>query len=225
MTPTEQNNHSRSQSSTSVRKIPAYFGDIMSSRQTSLTFPGGFSGMERIVLTANGNLQRIFSAFFNLPVTVDILKNEPLPPNARFDDESDSETDTITPVLQRYDREVNLCCGKVVVCNARSRILIRDANVLDMVVNRGVGIGQLFRYFDKLPKFILHAVGRRRHSWWREYSLRMSGVECRIRETFLVDMFEEGWFERAEASGDGNVSLLVESDTDGDTTWVFESDC
>lgn len=80
-------------------------------------------------------------------------------------------------------------------------------------------------YHDKLPKFVLHAVGRRSQSWWRDYSLRMPGVECRIRETFPVGMFEEGWYQRAEASGEGKVSLLMESDTnDGDTTWVFESD-
>lgn len=48
------------QSNNPSRKIPVHFGDIMSSRETSLTFPDGFSGMERIVLTANGNLQRIF---------------------------------------------------------------------------------------------------------------------------------------------------------------------
>lgn len=84
------------------------------------------------------------SAFFNLPITIEILKNEPLPLNPRFYDESDSETDTL-PVLQQFDREVNLCCGRIVVSNAQSRILIRDAKVLDMIVNRGVGIGQLFR--------------------------------------------------------------------------------
>jgi hypothetical protein len=45
--------------------IPNNFGDIMSTRETTLQLPEEFLGLERICLTANGNLQRIlrFSPF------------------------------------------------------------------------------------------------------------------------------------------------------------------
>ncbi|RUS24092.1 hypothetical protein BC938DRAFT_474136 [Jimgerdemannia flammicorona] len=208
----------RPPSPTRVRKIPAHFGDIMSSQETSLVFPNGFSGLERIVLTANGNLQRIFSAFFNLPIAIEIMKNDLLPASARFEDEPILDDENPAAVLQRFDREVNLRCGQIVVCNAKSHILIRDPEVLDMIANGGVGIGQLFRYLDKLPKFVLHAVGRRNQTWWRKYSLRMRGVECRIRETFPSGMFEDGWLEKANT----HVSLVFEPELEEDTVWEFE---
>lgn len=82
------------------------FVDKISSRETSLILPSEFSGLERICLTANGNLQRILrllfklelkfsfsndslisifflyiyhnSAWFNKPVKVEIIKNIPI---------------------------------------------------------------------------------------------------------------------------------------------------
>ena len=42
-----------------IDAIPSHFGDIMSARETILTLPETFLPLERIVLTANGNLQRI----------------------------------------------------------------------------------------------------------------------------------------------------------------------
>jgi hypothetical protein len=45
--------------------IAPHFGDIMG-KQTFTALPDGFSPVERIVLLANGNLQRIISAFYNV---------------------------------------------------------------------------------------------------------------------------------------------------------------
>eukprot|EP00938_MAST-03A_sp_MAST-3A-sp1_P004355 g4355.t1 len=55
--------------------IAPHFGDIMG-KQTFTALPDGFSPIERIVLLANGNLQRVVSAFYNSKVTVRIRKNE-----------------------------------------------------------------------------------------------------------------------------------------------------
>ena len=60
---------------------PHHFGDIMSSNETRLVFPpqdNYYTPIERILLTANGNLQRILSAYFNATVTVDIIYNNQL---------------------------------------------------------------------------------------------------------------------------------------------------
>ena len=45
--------------------IAPHFGDIMG-KQTFTALPDGFSPIERIVLLANGNLQRVVSAFYNV---------------------------------------------------------------------------------------------------------------------------------------------------------------
>ncbi|KAJ3103358.1 hypothetical protein HDU97_010196 [Phlyctochytrium planicorne] len=50
-------------------------GDIMSSRETAIRLPDIFSPLERILLTANGNVQRILSAYHNAPVTISIIEN------------------------------------------------------------------------------------------------------------------------------------------------------
>ncbi|KAI8847336.1 hypothetical protein BC829DRAFT_477322 [Chytridium lagenaria] len=55
--------------------LPKHFGDIMSSRETAITLPNEFSPLERILLTANGNVQRILSAYYNSPVSVSIKYN------------------------------------------------------------------------------------------------------------------------------------------------------
>ncbi|RUP45270.1 hypothetical protein BC936DRAFT_148391 [Jimgerdemannia flammicorona] len=100
------------------------------------------------------------------------------------------------------------------VYNAKSHILIRDPKALDMIVIGGVGISQLFRsYLDKLPKFVLHAVGRHNQTWWRKYSLRKTGVECRIPS----GTFEDGWLK-----ANTHASLVFEPELEEDTVWEFE---
>ena len=44
-----------------VEITPDNFGDIMSYKETLILFPDEFTPLERILLTANGNVQRILS--------------------------------------------------------------------------------------------------------------------------------------------------------------------
>ncbi|KAF8923635.1 hypothetical protein BGZ52_009405, partial [Haplosporangium bisporale] len=159
-------------------------------RDTTLTLPDGFSGFERMLLTANGNLQRLISAYFNMTVSVQILENTQVELTADED----------PTVFARFQREVNLICNKKIVCNAKSQVLVKDEQVYDLVVNKGVGIGQIFRYLDRLPSFELHGLGRTEQTFWREYSLRIPGVDCRLLEVMPSALFDEGWLERAEES-------------------------
>jgi len=53
----------------------------------------------------------------------------------------------------------------------------------------------LNRYLDKLPSFYLHFVGRTATTWWREYTLKISSIECKIKEYFPNGIFENGWIE------------------------------
>ncbi|TPX69978.1 hypothetical protein SpCBS45565_g02034 [Spizellomyces sp. 'palustris'] len=159
--------------------VPRHFGDIMSSRETTLILPSDFSPMERILLTANGNVQRVLSAYYNSTVSVDIIHNE------LISDESASNAETESV----FRREVNLCCLNQICCNAKSTVTITDPEYLRLILEQQVGIGQLFRYLNILPEFELLQVGRTVHSFWREYDLRSNGVNCRIREEFPLGVF------------------------------------
>jgi hypothetical protein len=50
-----------------IERKPNHFGDILAPREISTVLPAGFTGLERIVLSANGNLQRIMRFTFLLP--------------------------------------------------------------------------------------------------------------------------------------------------------------
>jgi hypothetical protein len=55
-------------------------GDIMQgSCETSVFISGNFSNIERIVLTANGNLQRIMSAYYGMNRSIPMRQSAKLP--------------------------------------------------------------------------------------------------------------------------------------------------
>ncbi|KAF9898599.1 hypothetical protein BX616_003830 [Lobosporangium transversale] len=188
-----------------IIKIPGHFGDIMSRRDTTLTLPEGFTGQERIMLTANGNLQRLISAYFNKTVSITILENTRVP---LLPDEDPA-------VIARFQREVNLLCNEKVVCNAKSQVLIKDQAVYDLVVEKGVGIGQIFRYLDKLPSFELHGLGRTDKTFWREYSLEIPGVYCRLLEVLPSSLFDHNWLEKEPEDISWDIDI-----GQGQMTWI-----
>ncbi|CAG8488620.1 6585_t:CDS:2 [Paraglomus brasilianum] len=198
----------------SILEIPNNFGDIMTTKDTILHLPEGFSGLERICLAANGNLQRILSAWFNGAVTVQIVRNIPT-----STDLSNIGTNRNGTILRRYNREVNLCCKGKVLCNATSDVVISDNKVVDLIENEGVGIGQLFRYLGKLPTFDLHFVGRTSLTWWRLYTLRIAGVSCRIKEVFPNGMFTSGWIDSSQT---GLTRADIET-VENETIWPSSS--
>jgi len=51
-------------------------GDISGGLETTMEYLPTFTPMERIAITATGNLQRIFSSYYNSPVTVSCIRNE-----------------------------------------------------------------------------------------------------------------------------------------------------
>nr|KAJ3422094.1 hypothetical protein HK105_001198 [Polyrhizophydium stewartii] len=150
----------------------------MSSRETTAVLDGDFSPLERIVLTANGNVQRILSSYFNAKVTVDIVRNVLV-------ESSDH------PVLLKFDREVNLVCMGKTCCNAKSTIQITKPEYVKLIVVDKVGIGQLFRFLNILPEFQLLKVARKTHTLFREYSLETDGIRCIIAEEFPNNLFHE----------------------------------
>ncbi|KAJ3046504.1 hypothetical protein HK097_000805, partial [Rhizophlyctis rosea] len=116
------------------QNLPSHLGDIMSSRETTTLLPDTFSRLERVILMANGNVQRILSAYYNSTVTVDILSNEKIDVDANM-----NSRETI------FKREVNLVCLNQICCNAKSTVTITSSEYLRLIEEQQVGIGQLFR--------------------------------------------------------------------------------
>ncbi|KAI8587614.1 hypothetical protein BDZ88DRAFT_424654 [Geranomyces variabilis] len=184
-------------------KSPPHFGDIMSSRETSNVIPEGFSPLERIMLTANGNVQRILSAYHKAKVTVEILSNE-LVSSTSLPERSEWDQLQSSPVV--YERKVLLVIGSKICCTAYSTVVIRDAKYLRLIVDEHVGIGQLFRFLSVLPEFALKDAGRGtpsrsdevgpttngiddKEGFWRTYTLESAGITCTINEVFPGDVF------------------------------------
>ncbi|KAJ3345510.1 hypothetical protein HDU91_007329 [Kappamyces sp. JEL0680] len=172
-----------------------HFGDIMSTGDvTSNEITGDFTGLERIVLTANGNLQRILSAYFNAKVGVVIVKNKELPEGpeeAWLAKQGGKIAKTVvqSPASLYFDRHVELVCSDRVMCDAKSLVEIYDTSIQELVSCGKVGIGQL--YLNILPSFTLVDFGRNPHtqSIWREYQLETKGIVCKIVEVFPSDLF------------------------------------
>ncbi|KNC82040.1 hypothetical protein SARC_05677 [Sphaeroforma arctica JP610] len=156
---------------TALKEAP-HLGDLMGWRTTFTELPGQFTGLERIVLTANGTLQRIISSYYNAEVTVKIRHNRP-------------RTDQ-----GWYDREVELLIFDQVFCIATSEIHLDRKEYVDLVEINRIGLGQLFRHLNLLPFFHLLKVGRNPEGGLkRTYTLQSPGITCRITETFPRKLF------------------------------------
>jgi hypothetical protein len=56
--------------------VESGLGDISGGLETTMDYLPNFTPLERIAITATGNLQRIFSSYYNSPVTVSCVRNE-----------------------------------------------------------------------------------------------------------------------------------------------------
>jgi hypothetical protein len=135
--------------------------------------------LDRMVLTANGNLQRLISSYYDTEVTVRIqyctvrdppptIPNDNHPSSSSSSNNSSSSsncnttttTATTATAPQIWDRQVQLCIYQHhVVCTAHSTITVYDRICQDLIASHTVGIGQLFRYLNILPHFTLHDAG------------------------------------------------------------------
>ncbi|KAI8080496.1 hypothetical protein BDF21DRAFT_419136 [Thamnidium elegans] len=164
------------------QKIPFQFTEELSSKNVFLRLPESFSPLERMILQATGNLQRLLSAYYNVPSQVKIIKN-------------DVVQSTDTPHMQ-FERKIVMYFEEKYAYEADSILLVKDSNVLELIEKHKYGLGQIFGHTRRSPDFVLHAVGRHGNapgaSFWRDYSLTIPDVlDCFIRETFVSGLFEE----------------------------------
>ena len=76
-----------------------------------------------------------------------------------------------------------------VFCNAKSCLDIPGEDVLDLLVDKGMGFGQVFSHLHRLPVFTLIACGKSSEVLWRKYKLEITGMTCTILEVFPADLF------------------------------------
>ncbi|KAJ2994632.1 hypothetical protein HDV02_001460 [Globomyces sp. JEL0801] len=138
--------NSNPQKRLSLDLVPSHLGDIMSSTETANTITGNFTPLQRIVLTANGNLQRIL-------------------------------------------RQVHLVCLDKIKCVADSIVTVTDCQLIQLIKENNIGIGQLFRYLNLLPEFKLLEVSKSETGFSRKYTLQSPGILCELVETFQNDLF------------------------------------
>jgi hypothetical protein len=126
--------------------------------------------LDRMILTANGNVQRLISSYYDTPVKLRILYC-----TLR---QSNGTESTIV-----WDRQVDLSIYQDhVFCRATSEIIVHDPKCR----LTEIGIAQFFRHYNILPHFSLHAAGSLAENggFWRHYTLSCPQLTCHIREEF-----------------------------------------
>mmetsp|Transcript_23108 Transcript_23108/g.53109 ORF Transcript_23108/g.53109 Transcript_23108/m.53109 type:complete len:388 (-) Transcript_23108:64-1227(-) len=155
----------------------------------------------RVVLTANGSLQMLMSAWFGAKVSVTAVKNEAIPAEALFGGKE---------APREYDRRVNIQTDQGVFCVASSRIVLSNPDAVEAVESGRVGVAQLFKYMKVLPHFWLNDAGIVENEGqirlWREYVLEGNGIQCRIREDFRPNFLHmhEGIGNGTDGSSEGD---------------------
>ena len=190
--------------------MSGHFGDLMAptsstglqtTTTTKISDLLSFSPLERILLTANGNLQRIVSSYHAKPVQVKVMYNK--------------ETDF--PGIFHRQVTLHLNQSEIPFCCATSKVTVKNEEMLRAIASNEIGIGQLFRRFDTLPIFTLLAVRRGECTnpkelvsqetelppltetdrlevngpFWRLYRLEAAaGIECVIHEQFQDNVLD-----------------------------------
>lgn len=159
--------------------------------------------LDRMALTANGNLQRLVSSYYDAPVQVLVDSCDLLSGGGGTGDQNNSPTSSLPNIInrpnavsvaKRWDRVVHLTVHNQPFCTAHSVITVYDPICQGLVESGQIGIGQLFRYLDILPEFELHNAGphptKDGGGFWREYTLKCAELSCDIREDFQSGMWE-----------------------------------
>lgn len=143
-----------------------------------------FAPLHRLVLTANGNLQRLVSSYHNSSVAVRQVYSRAVADG-------------------RFERQAALVCFDVDFAVATSKLIITRADCVEAITTGGVAIGQLFRHLNILPSFDLVAAGYEPggEHFWRDYVLSGEGITCEINERVRSDVFALQPPPGASASG------------------------
>ncbi|KZV93871.1 hypothetical protein EXIGLDRAFT_835381 [Exidia glandulosa HHB12029] len=159
--------------------------DAFTPSTTTIEFPwpDGISGIERVFLVANGDLQRLLSAYFARPIDAEVLSTESVFATAEGDQRA-------LPMTQK--RVINLLCDGTLVCRATSTVLAKSWHAVELL-EQGFFLGQILRTLEQIPQFSLTDVrtwtsvdeGRTARRLARRYTVTISCLECDIEEEFV----------------------------------------
>ena len=197
---------------TATHSSSSSLGDIMSD-DTSIqspsslqeTYPYFTNPLDRMILTANGNVQRLVSSYYDHPVQLNILYCTRRRPKQEDTVDNTTAATSTSPII--WDRQVELSLFQHVFCRATSVITVPDGSGFSLDPSftddddAPNGLAQFFRHCNILPHFTLHAAGalpnndtdrnnddtgndRSNGGFWRDYTLACPQLTCRIREEF-----------------------------------------
>ncbi|CAE6485207.1 hypothetical protein AG1IA_01836 [Rhizoctonia solani AG-1 IA] len=183
--------------------------DSFNANETCFSFnwPSTLSGIERVALSAKGDLQRTLSAYFSHPISVARGYTSP-DPSAPI-----SSASHATPLEQI--RSVDLICRGRIVCMCTSTVTMTSPAAAQLVLVDKYPIGQVFRALGTGPAFQLLDVGLTEggKGLWRVYTLKTDEFQCRIREEFPDRaMFHcDNWLDLPAQSVANRLPAVVDS--------------
>ena len=142
-----------------------------------------FSPAQRVALTANGNLQRVLSAYHNERVTIRVLSHE-------------------RESLGLWRRRVVLELADRPACVARSSVVARTRTAIEEA-SKGGGLGQLFSELGGKQEFSLLEVARAEATFSRVYVLSNAHLVCHIEEVMPLNLFEDAFLDGPAWDADG----------------------
>ncbi|KAG2153297.1 hypothetical protein DEU56DRAFT_477866 [Suillus clintonianus] len=178
--------------------------------------PDDATGIERIMLAAQGDLQRLMSSFFARPIFIERVYANGSP---RLKPASPEH-----PITQ--SRQVHLVCASKIVCTATSNVTITHPDFERLFLDEKYPIGQTFRKKLRNPQFTLldvqtSVIGGKRELR-RTYTLETEGFLCEILEVFPDrDMFARGeaWLTESKLELENSRTVAVESQ-DTEPRWL-----
>ena len=142
-----------------------------------------FTPAQRVALTANGNLQRVLSAYHNERVTIRVLSHE-------------------RESLGLWRRRVVLELADRPACVARSSVVARTRTAIEEA-SKGGGLGQLFSELGGKQEFSLLEVARADTTFSRVYVLSNAHLVCHIEEVMPLNLFEDAFLDGPVWDADG----------------------
>ncbi|KAI1790743.1 hypothetical protein LXA43DRAFT_973464 [Ganoderma leucocontextum] len=155
--------------------------------------PDHITGLERIMLVAQGDLQRHLSAFLARTITIECIYTRTGPRG--------TGASPANPIKQA--RQVHLKCGSRILCIATSSVTVISPECERLLLDEKFALGQIFRQLRVYPEFSLLDVGAQvvdgKRELQRTYLLETDGITCEILEVFPDrDMFDMGdtWLDQ-----------------------------
>jgi hypothetical protein len=195
---------------------------------------GAFSPLERVLLTAAGNVQRLVSAWHNKQVVVNstdelgvedkcALTDAVSSPNLNAAGESSDTHDVqasnrVKP--RSWARATTLSFKgddeELPFCTARSDVRVTDVPLAEAIASGTINTGAIFEHLGVLPRFELYEAGRRPcGGFWRRYAL-WAETTVRSQEAGADDSVVGGVGNRGEdAANEGNGLKGMQPSLDG----------